>query len=32
MLPKEKITGKAWLRYWPLSKLGFVKHSDYNEK
>lgn len=29
MLPKENITGKAWLRYWPLNKLGFVKHSKY---
>ena len=29
MLPKESITGKAWLRYWPLNKLGFVKHSKY---
>lgn len=29
MLTKGKITGKAWLRYWPLNKLGFVKHSDY---
>ena len=29
MLDKGKITGKAWLRYWPLNKLGFVQHSKY---
>lgn len=23
-VPKENIVGKAWLRYWPLSKLGLV--------
>ncbi len=30
MLPKNKIIGKAWLRYWPINKLGFVKHAKYN--
>jgi signal peptidase I len=30
MLPKKNIIGKAWLRYWPLSKLGIVKHATYN--
>lgn len=28
-LPKKNIIGKAWLRYWPLSKFGFVKHPNY---
>lgn len=28
-LPKKNIIGKAWLRYWPLSKFGFIKHPDY---
>ncbi|HEY4694939.1 MAG TPA: signal peptidase I [Candidatus Nanoarchaeia archaeon] len=28
-LPKKNIIGKAWLRYWPFSKLGFVKHYQY---
>lgn len=28
-LPKKNIIGKAWLRYWPLSKFGFVKHYKY---
>ncbi len=29
MLPKKNIIGKAWLRYWPLPKFGFVKHATY---
>lgn len=28
-LPKANIIGKAWLRYWPLNKFGFVKHPKY---
>lgn len=28
-LPKKNIIGKAWLRYWPVTKLGFVKHPNY---
>ena len=28
-LPKKNIIGKAWLRYWPLNKIGFVKHPRY---
>lgn len=28
-LPRENIIGKAWLRYWPLNKFGFVKHYKY---
>lgn len=28
-LPKKNIIGKAWLRYWPINKFGFVKHPDY---
>jgi signal peptidase I, bacterial type len=23
---KEKILGKAWVRIWPLNKIGFIKH------
>jgi len=23
-IPRESIVGKAWLRYWPISKFGFV--------
>lgn len=26
---KEEIIGKAWLRYWPLSELGFVQKVDF---
>ncbi len=29
MLPRKNIIGKAWLRYWPLPKFGFVKHAKY---
>jgi len=29
-VPRNNIIGKAWLRYWPLSKLGFVKHENYS--
>lgn len=25
-IKRENITGRAWLRIWPLNKLGFVKH------
>lgn len=28
-LPKKNIIGKAWLRYWPLNKISFVKHPNY---
>lgn len=28
-LPKKNIIGKAWLRYWPLNKFGFVNHPKY---
>jgi signal peptidase I len=28
-VPKKNIIGKAWLRYWPLPKFGFVKHENY---
>lgn len=28
-LPRKNIIGKAWLRYWPLNKIGFVQHPDY---
>ena len=25
-VPQESIVGMAWLRYWPVTKLGFVRH------
>jgi signal peptidase I len=28
-VPRQSIVGKAWLRYWPPPKLGFVKHENY---
>ncbi|OGY30072.1 MAG: signal peptidase I [Candidatus Woykebacteria bacterium RIFCSPHIGHO2_12_FULL_45_10] len=28
-VPKGNIIGKAWLRYWPLNRFGFVKHENY---
>ncbi len=28
-IPRSSIIGKAWLRYWPLPKFGFIKHEDY---
>lgn len=28
-VPRESIIGKAWLRYWPVNKVGFVKHESY---
>ena len=27
---RDSIIGKAWLRYWPIEKIGFVKHENYN--
>lgn len=30
MLPKKNIIGKAWLRYWPLPKFGFIPHPKYS--
>ncbi|OGY25071.1 MAG: signal peptidase I [Candidatus Woykebacteria bacterium RBG_16_39_9b] len=27
---KELIVGKAWLRYWPLSSISFIKHINFN--
>lgn len=29
IIPRESIVGKAWLRYWPLDKVGFIKHESY---
>ena len=26
LVPKDKITGRAWLIYWPLNKAGIVKN------
>jgi signal peptidase I len=28
MLPIKNVVGKAWLRYWPPSVWGFIKHYD----
>ena len=28
-IPRESIVGKAWLRYWPISKTGFIPHPTY---
>lgn len=28
-ISRDKIVGKAWLRYWPLNRAGFIKHEDY---
>lgn len=27
--PRSTIVGKAWLRYWPVNEIGFVKHENY---
>ncbi|HUV71910.1 MAG TPA: signal peptidase I [Clostridia bacterium] len=29
-VPRQSIVGKAWLRYWPVNKIGLVKHEDYH--
>jgi len=28
-IARSSIVGKAWLRYWPIRKIGFVKHESY---
>ncbi len=28
-VPKENIIGKAWFRYWPPQRVGFVKNAEY---
>lgn len=30
-VPTQSIVGKAWLRYWPPNKTGFVKHINYSQ-
>lgn len=30
-LPKKSIVGKAWLRYWPLSKISIIKGVSFTE-
>ncbi len=30
-LPKKSIVGKAWLRYWPLSKLSIIRGVSFTE-
>lgn len=29
MVPKENIIGRAWLRYWPLTRAGFIPQPNY---
>lgn len=29
-VPAKNILGKAFFRYWPLDRLGSIKHADYN--
>lgn len=28
-VPRQSIVGKAWIRYWPLNKIGIVRHENY---
>lgn len=28
-ISSSSIVGKAWLRYWPINEIGFVKHENY---
>lgn len=28
-IPFDSIIGKAWVRYWPVNKMGIVKHQKY---
>lgn len=30
IIMRDMVIGRAWLRYWPLNKAGFVKHLSYN--
>ena len=30
-ISKKAIVGKAWIRYWPVDKIGLVKHENYPE-
>ena len=32
VLPKENIIGKAWLRYWPVPNLSFIKGVNYSNQ
>lgn len=29
-LPEKRVIGKAWLRFWPLNRIGMVEHPKYN--
>jgi len=29
IVPRENIIGKAWWRYWPLDRLGFIRDVEY---
>ncbi len=28
-ITKKAIVGKAWVRYWPVNKIGVIRHEDY---
>jgi signal peptidase I len=30
-VPRDDIVGKAWFTYWPLNRLGMIKHYSYPE-
>lgn len=29
-LPKERIIGKAYFRFWPINRIGLIEHPKYN--
>lgn len=29
-ITRNSIVGKAWLRYWPADRVGFIQHQKYN--
>lgn len=29
-IQKDKITGRAWLLYWPINDIGIISHADYS--
>ena len=31
-LPKNRVIGKAFFRFWPLNRMGLLNHPDYNVK
>lgn len=30
-ISKNAIVGKAWIRYWPLDRIGVIKHQSYSD-